>query len=80
MITIIKVGLLISLTSVVFGMDVAVKNDVATQLIEAVKNNRQDVVEQLLKSRGNINADDQEGRSALHWAAESGNVAMVNCY
>lgn len=37
---------------------------------------REKVVELLLKSEGNVNQKDQQGKTALHLAAEHGNLII----
>ena len=49
-----------------------------TRLIQAVLNHNFSEVSQLLASGANVNVGDNQGKTALMWAAETGQADLVN--
>jgi len=48
-----------------------------TNFIAAVRQRGLELVKKLILKEANVNEQDEQGWTALHWAAGSGDVAMI---
>ena len=52
-------------------------NNGTTPLILAARNNIEGMVEDLINAKAEVNAEDEYGKTALHWATSVNNTAAV---
>lgn len=54
-------------------------NDGTTPLILAVKHSNSSMIEELIQNECEVTRSDTNGKTALHWAAATGNVDAIKC-